>query len=215
LTDFYCCDILANIKKLTNGLANFCGKLKENLVRKLIILSLVILCFCMLSVNCSLLEFNYDVDSSKTESQSEEKLYKITFIQEGFDDVIKYVKEGELLKDIPKPAYVKGYDVKWDIEDFSRVNNDYTVNAIATVKTYVIIFKVTYGGSVVNKSINVVYGSEYSLETPTTPLGDEYSFNCWTYNGVKVDSVGVWDIDVDGYEVQLISKWKSKYSDNF
>ena len=37
----------------------------------------------------------------------------------------------------------------------------------------------------------------------------------WTYNGVKVDSVGVWDIDVDGYEVQLISKWKSKYSDNF
>ena len=68
------------------------------------------------------------------------KEYKVTFIQDGFDDVVKVVKHGETLTDIPKPQRVDGYDIEWEETDLSNITSDVYVYATNTQKVYKITF---------------------------------------------------------------------------
>lgn len=55
---------------------------------------------------------------------------KITFITEGNSDIVKYVKKGKTLVDIPQTPTVKGKYCLWDTEDFQNIQEDMTVNAL-------------------------------------------------------------------------------------
>ena len=80
-------------------------------------------------------------DSDKIEEKPEEvKTYTVTFVQEGFTDVVIEVKEGEALTDIPTPQAEEGYNVVWESVDLSSIKENLTVNAVKTVKTYTVTF---------------------------------------------------------------------------
>ena len=55
---------------------------------------------------------------------------KVTFVTEGNSDIVKYVKKGKTLVDVPKTPTVKGKYCLWDTEDFQNIQEDKTVNAI-------------------------------------------------------------------------------------
>ena len=68
--------------------------------------------------------------------------YTVTFVQEGQTNIVKQVKSGEALTDIPMPQNVAGYDVAWDKTSFASVSSNLTVTAVLTPKTYVIEYTV-------------------------------------------------------------------------
>lgn len=76
--------------------------------------------------------------SNNTDGQTEQ--YTITFKQDGKEDVVRYVKKGETLTDIPACAEKQGYTVVWDKTDFTNVSGNITVNAVATANEYKIYF---------------------------------------------------------------------------
>ena len=80
-------------------------------------------------------------DSDKTEEKPEEvKTYTVTFVQEGFADIVVEVKAGEALTDIPSPQAEEGYNVVWESVDLSAIKENLTVNAVKTIKTYTVTF---------------------------------------------------------------------------
>ncbi len=67
--------------------------------------------------------------------------YKVTFKQEGQEDKVFDVIEGEALTDVPTPVDDKaGYSVAWDVADFSNITGDVTVNAVYTIVEYTVSF---------------------------------------------------------------------------
>ena len=68
--------------------------------------------------------------------------YTVTFVQDGQTNIVKQVKSGEALRDIPLPQEVAGYDVTWDKASFDSVSSNLTVTAVLTPKTYVIEYTV-------------------------------------------------------------------------
>ncbi|MBO5773275.1 MAG: leucine-rich repeat protein, partial [Clostridia bacterium] len=56
------------------------------------------------------------------------------------EDVVKYVKEGENLIDIPALPPVKGMVGKWDREAFTNVHENIVVNAIYVRATFTVVF---------------------------------------------------------------------------
>ncbi|MBQ8322965.1 MAG: InlB B-repeat-containing protein [Clostridia bacterium] len=98
--------------------------------------------------------------------------YTITFIQEGHAEIVKTVKSGESLADIPLPQEKEGYDVAWDRENFDNVTSDLQVTAVLTPKNYTITY--TYDELLINGGYTVVlekqsqtvsFNSEYALAT--------------------------------------------------
>ncbi len=65
---------------------------------------------------------------------------KITFVQEGEKDVIKYVKRGESLLDVPHPVAKEGYDIEWSESDFLHLSKSKTITAVKTPKDYTITY---------------------------------------------------------------------------
>ena len=152
-------------------------------------------------------------------SRNQEGTYTVTFKQEGQKTVTKEVKDGEVLTDIPTPIEVAGYDVVWDVTDFSKITNDCTVNAVKTAKTFTITYN--FGEDLTGSPFltaeksqeSVVYNTAYTLIEPTA-YG--YIFEGWTYNGqafengtytytTDIEVVAVWSIDYDSpaYEGEL------------
>ena len=66
----------------------------------------------------------------------EEKSYTVTFKQEGFDDVVKTVKHGESLTDIPVPQTIDGYNITWSRANFDNITENIIVNAIMELGGY-------------------------------------------------------------------------------
>ena len=119
--------------------------------------------------------------------------FSVTFKQEGLDDIVKSVEQGKTLLDVPTPNAKKGYNVSWSITDFSNVLEDLIVNAVYTVKRFVVKFDCSiYPGLVGPSQIFVTYGDNYELEPLVLDVGE---FIGWEYNGNQVEGEGVWDID--------------------
>ena len=134
---------------------------------------------------------------------AETQWVKVTFQQSGQVDIVKTLKKGETLTDIPTPASKTGYTVAWEPIDFTNITADVTVNAIETAKTYKLVFDAN-GGSLTQTTITVTYGQAYNL---MTPAHDTKLFAGWMYNGTDVSLIGTWEIDADTAEVVLTAKW--------
>lgn len=107
-------------------------------------------------------------DASFSESSSEASVYTVTFVQDGKPDVVKKVKEGESLTDVPEPVSEKGYTIAWDRTDFSSVTENITVTAVKTANVYTITYAlgVNIYATIGEKTQSVTYGLEYTLKTP-------------------------------------------------
>ena len=138
----------------------------------------------------------------------EKQSYTITFKQDGAEDIVKTVEEGESLTDIPVPNEIVGYNVVWSVTDFSNVAENMIVNAVATAKKYQITY--TLGerendsmAQLANSEQQVEYDVAYVLETPTC---EGYIFTGWLLeNTTTLFEEGVWNIDSD---VTLVAQWK-------
>ncbi len=130
--------------------------------------------------------------------------FTITFVQEGKDDVVRTAKKGTALTDIPNPAPVEGYDVSWSVTDFSNIQSDMTVTAVATAKTFIITYVISdiaseNGVVLATTTQTVTYGEAYELiDLPTyTVAGVEYVLSTWLYDGVEFDDGTSWEILTD------------------
>ena len=190
-------------------------------MKKILILILsIVMCFALASCNFSSNSITGRDDSSWNEQlgddgsssedstlddsgEEETQLVKVTFKQNGQADIVKTLKKGEALTDIPTPASKTGYTVAWEPIDFTSITADVTVNAIETAKTYTLVFDAN-GGSLTETTITVTYGQTYSL---IMPVYDTKLFIGWMYNGTNVSLSGTWEIDADGTELILTAEW--------
>ena len=111
-----------------------------------------------------------DVSNGKNSNQSpaESVAYTVTFVQDGKPDVVKRVKDGESLTDIPQPVSEKGYTIVWDRTDFSSVTENITVTTIKTPNVYTITYNlgINKNASLSEKTQSVTYGQPFTLPTP-------------------------------------------------
>ena len=192
-------------------------------MKKIILLILSIgMCFAFASCaelfkptqsgNGSSTEMGSTSDGLENSSDNETQYVTVTFKQEGKTDVVKTLEKGDNLTDIPMPAEKTGYNVIWDRTDFTGIMEDIVVNAVATAKTYMIILNAN-GGNVSQTTFTVTYGQAYEFEKP---IHQEKAFISWEYNGEKVALSGVWDIDIESGEGELLAEWgDSIWSKNY
>lgn len=182
---------------------------------KKITLLLMSLFIAMSLSSCDVVLYSIDVmgtgligswQSEAPALEEEEKTYTITFQQIGVDDVVKEVKEGETLTDIPQPQPQTGYTVVWEEVDLTNVQRDITVNAVETPNVYTITYNVN-GGTLATLTQEVTYDSEVTLATPTL---DGYDFTGWTYNGKSVIN-GKWkiaeNVTLDAQYVEILPEF--------
>ncbi|MBO5927759.1 MAG: hypothetical protein J6Q32_02780 [Clostridia bacterium] len=72
---------------------------------------------------------------------------KITFKEEGYPTIVKYVERGETLTDIPEVHTKEGYDVFWNISDFTNIRKSMVVYANSYAKRYKVTFNISYKNS--------------------------------------------------------------------
>lgn len=127
-------------------------------------------------------------------------MYKVTFVQDGQANVVKTVKKGATLTDIPVPASVVGHDVVWNVTDFTNVQNNMTVNAVVTAKTFTITYEISSiadnnGVTLPQLTQTVTYGQAFTLfDLPTfVEDGVEYVLTAWLKDGEKFVS-GTWTL---------------------
>ena len=56
--------------------------------------------------------------------------HTVRFVQDSYDDVVKIVKDGEDLTDIPEPKPKIGYTVKWEKSEIKNVKKDTVINCV-------------------------------------------------------------------------------------
>ena len=130
-------------------------------------------------------------------------VYTVTFVQDGCDDVVKSVLDGEALTDIPAPQDKVGYTVVWDTTDFSCITGNVTVNAVATANTYKITFDMN-GGEGAPATMDVTFDAPYELPAPTKT---DYNFVAWMNGENALTATGTWNIASD---VTLVANWVEK-----
>ncbi len=160
---------------------------------------------------------------------------KITFVQEGYSNIVRQVVDGASLADslIPSPRQdITGHTVSWEITEFNNVTTDITVNAVATPNTYKIyldkgdIDYETGNESTRNKIsfdpiintfdsvkglyyIEVVYGEEFTLPTLSVAEGGVNYGAIFSGYELVIDS-GEYFIDGEylyGYNITLTADW--------
>ena len=131
------------------------------------------------------------------------EMFTITFVQAGQVTKTFNVKEGEDFTNIPTPVAKVGYTIVWDKTEFVNVTENITVTAIETAKTYTVTLNAN-GGTVSQVTFTVTYGQAYSF---VKPLHEELAFVSWTYNGQKVALNGIWNIDLEAGEGELLAEW--------
>ncbi len=130
-----------------------------------------------------------------------QKIHTVTFVQEGCENIVKEVLDGEALKDIPQVTEKTGYTIVWEDADFSKIGNDMTIKAIATANGYVITYNAN-GGTATKETQDVTFDAEYTVAEATR---EGYTFGGWYIEGTdtKVEG-GVWTMASD---VTLVAKW--------
>lgn len=113
------------------------------------------------------------------DSSSFVKTYTVTFMQTGQPDVVRVVKAGKAVTEIPETKPVTGYTVAWEDVDLTNVTADKIVNAVKTPKQYTVTYDANEG-TMSAKTESFTYDAEYTLQLP---VRNDYSFVCWK-NGV-------------------------------
>ena len=154
----------------------------------LLILSLTMAIGVICATGCA----NNETPNGSTDITSEipeEKTYTITFKQDGKLDIVKEVKEGESLTDIPTPATKIGYTVVWENKDLTNIQENITVNAVETPNKYTVTYD-TDGGAAI-EALQVTFDGDYVLPVP---VKEGFTFTGWTYQGNGITSSGKWAI---------------------
>ena len=116
-------------------------------------------------------------------SGASKNVYTVTFRQEGKEDIVRTVSEGEVLQDVPKLTPITGYRVMWSMNDFTSISNDTLVVAIKHPRNYTITYEKGFTNAKIAKTKQVViYGEPYILEIPSC---EGYTFQGWRIKGTK------------------------------
>lgn len=131
--------------------------------------------------------------------------YKITFVQDGQEDVVVEVELGkEIPADkIPEIVEKEGYTGVWEDVDYSALTGDIEVEVVYTANKYTVTYDAN-GGNVSAATLEVTYDSAYTLATPTK---ENYNFVAWLLDGKAFEMEGTWDIADD---VTLKAEWAEK-----
>lgn len=138
--------------------------------------------------------------------------FTITFKQEGYEDIVKVVDEGQSLAQdqIPTVKTEKGYTIVWEEVDLTNVKANLVVNAIKSANQYTI--KLVYNAnnlgldlSGLPTEITVTYGQSIPA-LPQFSSGDNcgYSIEYWKLEGNKFDKT-TYDI---ADNITLTAKWQ-------
>lgn len=184
-------------------------------MKKVLLFILLIIFSCISCVFCACIdEPNNTKSEDKTPSNTErtdettvvvEDEITVTFKQNGAADVVKVVKKGSTLTDIPTPATKIGYTIVWNRTDFTNITENIEVGVIETAKTYTITLDAN-GGTVTQSTVTVTYDQAYQLEVPVF-AGKE--FTGWTYNDIsEVATQGTWKIDAKSGTLVLVANWE-------
>jgi len=134
---------------------------------------------------------------------------KITFVQEGVEDIVKEVVDGGTLSknEIPTPQEVNGYEVKWNHTDFTNITSNVTVEIEKTLKTYTITYVLNGGTNYINNP------KEFTIESPTLTLYTPSkeigaTFAGWYTNSAFTDESKITEIKHGSYGNKTIyAKW--------
>lgn len=122
---------------------------------------------------------------SQSQSQSQSSgeqttTYTVTFVQEGQEDVVITVNEGEGVAeaDIPALIPVAGHTVVWDVADLSEITENLTVTAVATPNGYTITYVVEChcGDLSAPEAKAVTYGKAFVLDAPVGNCACEFLY---------------------------------------
>lgn len=165
-------------------------------MRKFLATLLAVVMVAALVVFCSCGTDEPDTSSS-TPEPAPAVYVTVTFVQEGQTDVVRNVEKGSALTDIPEPAQVKGYIVKWEEKDFGAIESDMVVNAVLTANTYTVTFDYGDSGFVGPATLTVTYDAEFKL-----PVNKSTSVSLkgvsWKIDGTDEELVeGKYTIDKD------------------
>ncbi len=140
-------------------------------------------------------------NSSSSSSSEQTTYYKVTFKQSGQQNVVKQVKAGETLTDIPTPVGRTGYTVGWSVTDFTNITENLLVTAVESANEYVITYDAA-GGEVTPATQTVTYDTvPGSFPVPTRT---DYDFICWTYEDKAVQASNIWKI---ADHVTFVASW--------
>lgn len=155
--------------------------------------------------------------------KSDTKKYQITFVQEGYDNVVVGVDVGSVIKeeDIPTPRIEPGYTVAWDKNPL-EITDTATVTAVKTANTYVInltllpeskigqvaTIATSLGWTLTDETNNVwskqvKFNEDFTIPNPQY-VGDN-NFRGWSKNGVDYTNVSG-KYGVVG-NLDLVAKW--------
>lgn len=138
---------------------------------------------------------------SVEDSPAETHTFTLVFRQSGKADIVRQVKEGEALKDVPKPEQKTGYTVTWNVTNFSNITKNLLIEAVETPNTYTVTYDAGEGTASANTQ-TVTY--DKAPENFATATRKGYSFICWEYNGKAIQPTEIWKIAED---VTLVAKW--------
>lgn len=107
--------------------------------------------------------------------KSETQTYAIIFKCENRADIVKTVKKGDTLTEIPTLPEVTGYTFVWSETDFTDISQNMTVIAVKTPVKSIVTLNLN-GGTLDVNTVNLNYDDEYTLPSPTK---SGYRFNKW------------------------------------
>ncbi len=140
-------------------------------------------------------------ESSQGSSSAQTRTFTVEFHEEGKKDIVREVKEGEDLKNIPTPTPKTGYTVTWSVTDFTNITENIIVERVETPNTYTITYDANEGTASAQTQTVTYDKAPGSFATATR---DGYSFVCWKYEGKAVQATELWKIDGD---VTLVAEW--------
>ncbi len=140
-------------------------------------------------------------ESSQDSSSTQTQTFTVVFHEEGKTDIVREVKEGEDLKNIPTPTPKTGYTVTWSVTDFTNITENIIVERVETANKYTVTYDAGEGTASVATQ-EVTYDQAPGSFATATREG--YSFICWNYEGKAVQATELWKIDGDA---TLVAEW--------
>ncbi len=133
--------------------------------------------------------------------------FTVTFRQEGYDDIVREVYDGDGVSDIPQPVQQTGYNIVWDktAHDLSHITDDVVVTAVKTAIEYDIKYNLGGGrNSSANPSKYRITDGEITFAAPEERAG--YTFDGWYADGEYSEKKEKLPAGSYG-ELELWAKW--------
>ncbi len=151
----------------------------------------------------------WNIDQNLTVSAKwSENFYTLTFIQESGDSQSVIVEKGTTIAESAIPAVEQtktGYELSWDVVDFSQLTQNATVNVKSEAKTYTATY-VAEGYAINGTTVSLTYDAACS-NLDMSLVSDSHNFVGWQYNGNTYTTSTLWNVAED---VELTPYWVEK-----